>query len=228
MLCKYSCHISKKISHIRSVTSGIIFILAARRTMHRYSALEQRFLSNLNEKEEAERRSHPVSTSLREKMTGYDVHLEPLEVSPDSVFAGKQLKDIPFRAETGANLVKIRRGNQSITIPSGEVRIYPYDKLLAVGSSDQIDALRAMLSRSNTAQTAAGDLEFEVVSLTLEADSFLTGKTLRNVNMRQYRCMVISVLHNGEFITNPEPDFQFGVGDVVWIAGETSSLPYKS
>ena len=207
---------------------GIIFILAARRTMHRYSALEQRFLSNLNEKEEAERRSHPVSTSLREKMTGYDVHLEPLEVSPDSVFAGKQLKDIPFRAETGANLVKIRRGNQSITIPSGEVRIYPYDKLLAVGSSDQIDALRAMLSRSNTAQTAAGDLEFEVVSLTLETDSFLTGKTLRNVNMRQYRCMVISVLHNGEFITNPEPDFQFGVGDVVWIAGETSSLPYKS
>ena len=207
---------------------GIIFILAARRTMHRYSALEQRFLSNLNEKEEAERRSHPVSTSLREKMTGYDVHLEPLEVSPDSVFAGKQLKDIPFRAETGANLVKIRRGNQSITIPSGEVRIYPYDKLLAVGSSDQIDALRAMLSRSNTAQTAAGDLEFEVVSLTLEADSFLTGKTLRNVNMRQYRCMVISVLHNGEFITNPEPDFQFGVGDVVWIAGETSSLPYRS
>ena len=207
---------------------GIIFILAARRTMHRYSALEQRFLSNLNEKEEAERRSHPVSTSLREKMTGYDVHLEPLEVSPDSIFAGKPLKDIPFRAETGANLVKIRRGNQSITIPSGEVRIYPYDKLLAVGSSDQIDALRAMLSRSNTAQTAAGDLEFEVVSLTLETDSFLTGKTLRNVNMRQYRCMVISVLHNGEFITNPEPDFQFGVGDVVWIAGETSSLPYKS
>ena len=207
---------------------GIIFILAARRTMHRYSLLEQRFLSNLNEKEEAERRSHPVSTSLREKMTGYDVHLEPLEVSPDSIFAGKPLKDIPFRAETGANLVKIRRGNQSITIPSGEVRIYPYDKLLAVGSSAQIDALRAMLSRSNTAQAPASDLEFEVVTLTLEADSFLTGKTLRNVNMRQYRCMVISVLHEGEFTTNPEPDFQFGVGDVVWIAGETSSLPYKS
>ena len=207
---------------------GVIFILAARRSMHRYSALEQRFLSNLNEKEEAERRNHPVSTSLRDKMAGYDVHLEPLEVSPDSIFAGKPLKDIPFRAETGANLVKIRRGNQSITIPSGEVRIYPYDKLLAVGSSTQIDALRAMLSRSNTAQTPVGDLEFEVVSLTLEEDSFLTGKTLRTVNMRQYRCMVISVLHNGEFITNPEPDFQFGVGDVVWVAGETSALPYKS
>ena len=85
-----------------------------------------------------------------------------------------------------------------------------------------------MLSRANAVQASASDLEFEVVTLTLEADSFLTGKTLRTVNMRQYRCMVISVLHEGEFTTNPEPDFQFGVGDVVWIAGETSSLPYKS
>ena len=203
---------------------GIIFILAARRTMHRYSLLEQRFLSNLNEKEEAERRSHPVSTSLREKMAGYDVHLEPLEVSPDSAFAGKQLKDIPFRAETGANLVKIRRGSQSITIPSGEVRIYPYDKLLAVGSSAQIDALRAMLSRSNATPAPAGEQEFEVVSITLDEDFFLTGKTLRDVNMRQYRCMVISVLHDGEFITNPKPDYCFAAGDIVWIAGETSTL----
>ena len=38
--------------------------------------------------------------------------------------------------------------------------------------------------------------------------------------------MVISVLHNGEFITNPKPDYKFGTGDVVWIAGETSSLAW--
>jgi Kef-type K+ transport systems, membrane components len=210
------------------IFGGIIFILAARRTMHRYSALEQRFLSNLNEKEEAERRSHPVSTSLRDKMVGYDVHLEPLELSPDSVFAGMQLKDIPFRAETGANIIKIRRGTQSITIPAGDVRIFPNDKLLAVGSSAQIDALRAMLSRASSTPDSSREQEFEVVPITLGEDSFLTGRTLRKVNMRQYRCMVISVLHDGEFITNPEPDFQFGVGDIVWVAGETSALPYKS
>ena len=63
---------------------GIAFIITARRTMHRYTALEQRFLSNLNEKEEAERRRRPVTTSIRDKMSGYDVHLELLTVSPDS------------------------------------------------------------------------------------------------------------------------------------------------
>ena len=207
---------------------GLVFVIASRSTMHRYSALEQRFLSNLNEKEEAERKRHPITNSVRNKMAGYDVHLELLEVSPDSIFIGQQLKDIPFRAETGANLIKIQRGSQSITIPSGDVRIFPYDKLLAVGSSTQIDALRAMLSQSDTQSSPLAEQEFEVAPVTLDEDSFLSGKVLREINMRQYRCMVISVLHEGEFITNPKPDYRFGAGDIVWIAGETSALPYKS
>ncbi len=207
---------------------GLVFVIASRSTMHRYSALEQRFLSNLNEKEEAERKRHPITNSVRNKMAGYDVHLELLEVSPDSIFIGQQLKDIPFRAETGANLIKIQRGSQSITIPSGDVRIFPYDKLLAVGSSTQIDALRAMLSQSDTQLAPLTEQEFEVAPVTLDEDSFLSGKVLRDINMRQYRCMVISVLHDGVFITNPKPDYRFGAGDIVWIAGETSALPYKS
>ncbi|MBO7574545.1 MAG: cation:proton antiporter [Bacteroidales bacterium] len=210
------------------IVGGFVFVIASRSTMHRYSALEQRFLSNLNEKEEAERKRHPVTNSVRNKMAGYDVHLELLELSPDSIFVGKQLKDIPFRAETGANLIKIQRGTQSITIPSGEMRIFPYDKLLAVGTSAQIDALRAMLSQSDAQPSPLAEQEFEVAPVTLDEDSFLTGKVLREVNMRHYRCMVISVLHEGEFITNPKPDYRFGAGDIVWIAGETSALPYKS
>ena len=210
------------------IIGGFVFVIASRSTIHRYSALEQRFLSNLNEKEEAERKRHPVTNSVRNKMAGYDVHLELLELSPDSIFVGKQLKDIPFRAETGANLIKIQRGTQSITIPSGEMRIFPYDKLLAVGTSAQIDALRAMLSQSDAQPSPLAEQEFEVAPVTLDEDSFLTGKVLREVNMRHYRCMVISVLHEGEFITNPKPDYRFGAGDIVWIAGETSALPYKS
>jgi CPA2 family monovalent cation:H+ antiporter-2 len=209
------------------IVGGFVFVIASRSTIHRYSALEQRFLNNLNEKEEAERKRHPITNSVRKKMAGYDVHLELLDVSPDSIFIGKQLKEIPFRAETGANLIKIQRGSQSITIPSGDMRIFPYDKLLAVGTTTQIDALRAMLSQSDAQPTPLTEQGFEVIPVTLSEDSFLCGKVLYEVNMRQYRCMVISVLHNGEFITNPKPDYRFGAGDIVWIAGETGALPYS-
>ena len=209
------------------IVGGFVFVIASRSSIHRYSALEQRFLNNLNEKEEAERKRHPITNSVRKKMAGYDVHLELLDVSPDSIFIGKQLKEIPFRAETGANLIKIQRGSQSITIPSGDMRIFPYDKLLAVGTTTQIDALRAMLSQSDAQPTPLTEQGFEVIPVTLSEDSFLCGKVLHEVNMRQYRCMVISVLHDGEFITNPKPDYRFGAGDIVWIAGETGALPYS-
>ena len=206
---------------------GVAFIIVARRTMHRYSALEERFLSNLNEKEEAERRRRPVTTSVRNKMAGYDVHLELLEVSPESEFAGKALRDIPFRAETGANIIKIQRGSRSINIPSGEVQVFPHDSLLAVGTTEQIGRLRTMLETSAAGPgPAEAAPEFEVMNVTLREDSYLTGQTLRGTNMRDYRCMVISVLHGGEFITNPRPDYRFEAGDVVWIAGETSSCDW--
>ena len=210
------------------ILGGIIFVLTARRTMHhRYSFLESRFLNNLNEKEEAEKRRRPVTTSVRSKMSGYDVHLELLEVSPDSVFAGKPLREIPFRAETGANIIKIQRGSRSINIPSGGEQIFPHDHLLAVGTTSQISQLRTMLEASAApADPQGSDPEFEVMSISLKEDSYLTGQTLRTANLRDYRCMVISVLHEGEFITNPKPDFKFGTGDVVWIAGETSSLAW--
>jgi len=208
------------------ILGGIAFILTARRTMHRYSALEQRFLTNLNEKEEIERRRRPVTTSVQDKMAGYDVPLELLEVSPDCAFVGKPLKEIPFRAETGANLIKIQRGSQNITIPSGDVCIYPHDKLLAVGTTDQIERLRTMLAESAAAPAEGQEQEFEVIPITLDENSYLTGKTLRGTNMRDYRCMVISVLNESGFHTNPRPDYEFKSGDVVWIAGETSSCEW--
>ena len=208
------------------ILGGFVFVLTARSTMHKYTALEKRFLTNLNEKEEIEKRRRPVTTSVRKMMAGYDVHLEMLEVSPDSIFIGKALKEIPFRAETGANIIKIQRGSQNITIPSGDVRVYPHDKLLAVGTTEQIGNLRKMLAESAVGPEAPQDTDFEVIPITLDEGSYLTGKTLRNTRMRNYRCMVISVLSGGEFHTNPKPDYEFKTGDVVWIAGETSSCEW--
>lgn len=105
--------------------------------------------------------------------------------------------------------------------------LFPNDKLLAVGTNDQIEKLRAMIdatipSLDELEDTA--DINFEIKSVTLTADSFLTGKTLRSANLRRYQCMVISVLHCEEIVTNPEPDFMFNEGDTAWLAGDLQSL----
>ncbi len=204
--------------------AGIIFTLFARRSIHKYSALEMRFLSNYNEKEENERRSKPVSSSVSQKLADYDVHTETLTVSQDSTYAGKQLRDIPFRAETGANIIKITRGSTNITIPSGDVVLFPGDRMLAVGTSTQLESLRNMMAGAVAPASQDKGSVFRIEPETLTDDSFLTGKTLRGTNLRKYHCMVISVLRGSQIITNPEPDFRFQEGDTVWVAGNVDEL----
>lgn len=207
------------------LVSGILFILTARRSIHRYSSLEKRFLSNYNQREENERRSRPVAASVKRKLENYDVHTEVFPIPQESSFAGRKLADIPFRSNSGANVIKITRGTRKITIPSGDTVLFPGDLILAVGTMQQLDRFKEMISEATELSgPSQHDDCFRIEPIILSADSFLTGMSLRSANLRKYQCMVISVLHNGEFITNPSPDYHFSEGDTIWIAGDVDAL----
>ncbi len=204
------------------IAAGVAFFLFARRSMHKYSFLEQRFFQNLNTKEEQQMRLRPVSSSIMKKMAGHDVQTREMVISPDSAFVGRKLEDLHFRLETGANIVKISRGRQSILIPWGDTLLYPGDVLVAVGTASQLDALREKIDAS-VSDAPVESPDFEVITITLRETSYLTGKTLRSAKLRDRQCMVISLLRGEQFITNPKPDFEFEPGDIVWVAGETSA-----
>ena len=201
-----------------------VFIYFARKSVHKYSALEERFMHNYNAREEHERRSKPVTSSVRQKLSTYDVRTEILTIAPESSYAGKCLRDLPLRDRSGANIIKISRGSISIVIPSGDVQLFPGDRVLAVGTTDQLERLRNMISDSVAEVPEGQDDEFKIEPEVLTSESFLTGRTLRSANLRKYQCMVISVLRGERFITNPEPDFLFQEGDTVWIAGNISNI----
>ena len=207
------------------IIAGIVFIFFARKSMHKYSGLEKIFLQNYNEREENERRSKPVASSVRQQLSTYDVRTEAFSIAPESSFAGRRLMDLPLRDRSGANIIKIQRGSRSIIVPSADVPLYPGDRLLAVGTTDQLERLRNLISDSvpDTPLESSGD-GFGIEARTLTADSFLTGKTLRSAALRKYQCMVISVLRGEHFITNPEPDMVFQQGDTVWIAGVIANI----
>ena len=207
------------------VVAILLFTVFARRSATRFSAIERRFIENLNARETRAKELAPVATSFRDKLAGYDVHIEKVKLSPDSAFVGKPLKDLPFRLQTGVNIVKILRGTRTITIPSGDELLYPDDVILAAGTGDQIRAFRTLVAESVQAQPKDTEL-FDVVPVQLDETSYLCGKTLHSLRMRDYRVMVISVLRNGEFLTNPASDFKFMAGDTVWLAGERSSIDW--
>lgn len=188
-------------------------------------------MANLNEKEQQQRRMAPVTSSVIDKMSRYNVKTDMLTISPDSSYAGIKLRDLPFRHKSGVNIVKIVRGSRTIMIPQGDEVVFPYDKLLAVGTREQLVEFRKDMSESiqvpeKSETDALAPRAFELESIVLKEDSWLTGKTLRDTDMRSYGCMVISVVSDGQVTTNPKPDYRFKAGDIVWLAGEKSACEW--
>lgn len=213
------------------IVSGVAFFFIGRRSISKFTSVEDRFMANLNEKEQRQRRMTPVTSSVSDKMSRYNVKTDMITISADSLYAGKMLKDLPFRHKSGVNIVKIIRGSRSIMIPKGEEMVFPYDKLIAVGTKEQLAEFRKDMTESvyvpdeKDTDTLA-PRAFQLDSITLKEDSWLTGKTLRETDMRSYGCMVISVVSDGQVTTNPKPDYRFKEGDIVWLAGEKSACEW--
>ena len=211
--------------------SGVAFFYIGRRSISKFTIVEDRFMANLNEKEQQQRRMAPVSSSVSDKMSRYNVKTDLLTISADSLYAGKPLRELPFRHKSGVNIVKIVRGSRTIMIPTGNEVIFPFDKLLAVGTKEQLTEFRKDMTENvyqpdASATEALAPREFQLDSITLKDDSWLTGKTLRETDMRSYGCMVISVVSDGQVTTNPKPDYRFKSGDTVWLAGEKSACEW--
>ena len=203
------------------ILSGIAFFILARRSVHQFTGLEERFITNLNQKEEYERKRSPFATGVRSKMKGHDVAAETVTISPNSEYAGKQLRDIPFRQKYGINIAKVVRGSRRILVPSPDEYIYPYDEVLAIGTRDEVKHFVEDMNAEIDAVSYSYETDdFVLDNFELQKGCYLDGKVLRDTNMRQKGCMVVGVERDGLSLMSPKPDFQFQAGDFVWLAGE--------
>jgi CPA2 family monovalent cation:H+ antiporter-2 len=81
----------------------------------------------------------PLPAVLRE------AELETVEVSPDAPAAGKRIRDLHIRGRTGASVVGIERGGESIVNPGPDEAIRPEDRVLLLGTPEQLQAARPLL-----------------------------------------------------------------------------------
>ena len=202
------------------VLAGVAFFILARRSVHQFTGLEARFMTNLNQKEEYERMRTPIASGVRSKMKGHNVAAENVIISPDSPYAGKQLKNIPIRQKYGVNIAKVIRGSRRILVPSPEEYIYPYDEVLAIGTREEVMHFVEDMNAIQDHPVSYEADDFVLDSFELQKGCYLDGKVLRDTNMRQHGCMVVGIERDGTSLMSPKPDFQFQAGDFVWLAGE--------
>lgn len=208
------------------VTVFVFALFLAHRSSRRFTQIEDRFFSNLHDKERRERAAKPITTSVSDKLKGYDVHIESVKISPNFSYIGKTLREMPFRHVSGVNIMEIAHGDKHIRIPRGSEPIYPHDTVVAVGTTEQLENFKSIIEQNSPQPEKQETSKFVVQRLDIEKDSFLAGKSLKESDLRASGCLVVSILRDDKFITNPKQDDFIMEGDKVWIAGEQESCEW--
>ena len=186
--------------------------------------MEDRFLSNLNQKEAHERKNKPLRSLINSQLSDSNIHLAKIIVSPDSPFIGKRIRELDLRKNYNVNIVKIIRGHKEIYLPDGREFIYPSDHLTAIGTDEQIASFSKIMEIEEGEEPQTKKSEIELSSFVVKEDSPILGKNLAQSGFRDSGCLIIEVDREKEAFINPDMSFIFDEGDLVWIAGEREKI----
>ncbi len=191
--------------------------------------LERIFLFNLNSREylQTNLKKDFNKNRLYKQLEDYDIHFSDFEInSTHTLLIGKRLKDLKFHQRYGVHLVSIIRGAARINIPGGNEALYPYDKILVLGTDEQIQKFKEDFKNlSNTRSNEEKMHGVQIAQFNVSKGSHWTGKSILESSIREeYSCMIVGIAKNGKATMNPNVNTIFEEGDIVWIAGETAKI----
>jgi len=202
---------------IALATMSIIIIF--RENFNQYKKMEARFLSNLNQREEEERKRYPLAAIFKSQLKDKNIHISNLSVSADSSCVGKTLKELNFRGDYGVSIVKITRGSRQIYIPEGSDHIYPHDKIAVVGTDEQISLFAERIETENNAQLFQdSNKEADLQSLIIDEDFPYMGMSIKESEIgKNHNCLIVGIERKETTIMNPNNSTILEQGDLVWM-----------
>lgn len=74
-----------------------------------------------------------------------DIDIETFRIEEESRLAGKTLAEISLRKNYGVTVLAIKRGKETITNPTGDIRLLPQDIVILIGTRDCITKVSSVL-----------------------------------------------------------------------------------
>lgn len=212
----YSNWIAISVAVVLIVLGMVIF---SRKLQSFYNRLESRFLLNLNARE---------TQNAQPEILPWDTHLAELVVAPESTLVGKTLIELSVREKYGINIALIERGRIMIPTPGRDERLYPNDKVLLIGTDDQLAAVKQLFegiaTENNEPSFPKKDMTLQ--KIVINSSSPVYGQTIRNSGIREStQGLVVGIEREGERILNPDSNMVFENGDIVWIVGNNKKVP---
>lgn len=225
----YICNYLTRFTDALMIIIGIAVVslmIASRWTKKRSIKMERLFIHNLRSRDIMAQVNGEKKPLYEGHLLDRDIHISDFDVSEDSSWGGKTLKELHLRERFGVDMSSIMRGSQRLNIPNGDTVIFPGDKLQVIGNDDQLQKFATALSTDLIPE----DLEIEkremkLRQLIISGKSEFCGKSLLESGIRdKYNCMVVGLEEGQENLTKIAPTRTFEKGDILWIVGEESDL----
>ena len=207
-----------------ALTIGLVLIVSgmfifSRKLQSFYNRLESRFLLNLNARE---------AQNVQPEILPWDTHLAELILSPRSKLVGKTLVELAVREKYGVNIAMIERGNLIIPTPKRDERLYPNDKVMLIGTDDQLASVKELFEDSDIENIELGfpKEDMSLQKIVINSSSPVYGQSIRNSGIRETtQGLVVGIERDGQRILNPDSTLIFENGDIVWIVGNNKKVP---
>jgi len=139
---------------------------------------------------------------------------------------GKTIAELALRSRFGCSVVGIERQGFMIPLPAPAAVLYPRDKVLLLGTSEQVNAGKTFLGGVSGAPAA--DSLFEEVrmeALPVPGWSRAAGRTLVQLSpARNHGVQIAGVRRGGVRILNPSAEERLHAGDEVLALGAPAHL----
>lgn len=198
---------------------GLIIVFASTKLVSRYGHIEEKFLNNLNIRENTRLGTNNRLVS--------DMHQAFIEVGPYTPFVGDKLRDSGLRSDYGVSVSSIQRGDIFIPLPSVDARIFPGDVLGVIGTDEQIKKLNDDIESSEKALKAVTVTQPEIVlrSIKLTENSPIINIPLGQTNMRtDFYSMIVKVQRGEDEFEQPGSNTVLREGDILWVVGDASRI----
>lgn len=182
-----------------------------------YHWIESRFMQNLSQRETAAKAAGPA-------LAPWDGHLAKFEAHPDSPLIGRALKEMGIREKFGVTIALIERGHKKIPAPAAEERIYPFDRVFALGGDEELVRFRQLLEVGDEDRDDQA-LSYGLQPIELKPDSPFCGKTIQESRLREETTgLVVGIERNGERLLNPDARTELKAGDLLWLVGDSKRI----
>ncbi|UPS45678.1 cation:proton antiporter [Prevotella sp. E15-22] len=229
----YICNYLSRFTPAIMITVGllvIILIVSSKGIKRRSILLERLFINNLHSRDIEAQVQGKKKPLYEGKLLDRDIHIADFDVPYNSKWMGHTLRQLNLGRKYGVHISSILRGGFRLNIPDGNSIIYPYDRLQAIGSDDQLTTFRNAIETEILGEdTELEKREMKLRQLIICSNSPLIGKTLEESNIRRhYNCMVVGLEEGKENLSSISTARKFQEGDILWVVGEQDDLDILS